>query len=101
LNTLQVYGVHGRPLSTLQGACENGVASMWRGRASALPATVIPANAIIKQTTMRRSMTQAPRSQHNPRGCAIEMMCAAGGIKAGFVHNRAFIQPLSSPGLTG
>jgi hypothetical protein len=25
LNTLQKYGVQGRPSSTLQGACENGV----------------------------------------------------------------------------
>jgi hypothetical protein len=25
LNTLQKYGVHGRPSSTLQGECENGM----------------------------------------------------------------------------
>ncbi len=30
LNTLQNVGVHGWPSSTLQGACENGVASIWR-----------------------------------------------------------------------
>jgi hypothetical protein len=58
LNTLQKDGVHGRLDSTLQGACENGVASMeWRRRASAVPAADIAAMAMITQKTMRRRMT--------------------------------------------
>jgi predicted alternative tryptophan synthase beta-subunit len=58
LNTLQVNGAHGCRLSTLQGACANGVASMCRGRASALPAAVKPARAMRRQKTMRRIMTR-------------------------------------------
>ena len=41
LNTLQNEGVQGCRDNTLQGACENGVASMeCRRRASALPASI-------------------------------------------------------------
>jgi hypothetical protein len=63
LNTLQKYGVHGRPSSTLQGACENGVASMGRRwPALAVPATVIPAIATTRQITTRRSMSEPSKA---------------------------------------
>src|ERR1700731_4708164 len=59
LNTLQNDGVQGCRDSTLQGACENGVASMeCRCRASAVPAIVTAAADMMRQKTMRPSMTQ-------------------------------------------
>src|SRR6267142_6228748 len=56
LNTLQNVGVHGWPSSTLQGACANGVASIWRRDWAS--AAVIPMNVAIRQAKMHRSMQQ-------------------------------------------
>src|SRR5438552_702918 len=54
LNTLQNDGVQGWPSSTLHGACENGVASIWRrGWASA---ALIPMVRPIRQMAICRNM---------------------------------------------
>jgi hypothetical protein len=65
LRTLQYDGVQGFPSSTLQGACENGVASMGRRRlASAVSTAINPAVTTTRQKTMRRSMTRALEVDH-------------------------------------
>src|SRR6187431_2376099 len=96
LNTLQNEGVHGWPSSTLQGACANGVASIWRRDwASAGP---IPANRAIRQTIKHRSMRQS--LGYGPTN----LMSGLVGIKAGRVQLPAFgaaLPRLSSSGLTG
>jgi hypothetical protein len=63
LNTLQNDGVHGCPSSTLQGACENGVGLICRCRALAVPATIVPAIAMTRQITIRRSMKRNLEAQ--------------------------------------
>jgi hypothetical protein len=57
LNTLQNDGVHGWPSRTLQGACENGVASIWRRDWAS--AALTPANKAIRQTVKRRNMRRS------------------------------------------
>src|SRR3984957_19196179 len=84
---LQNDGVQGRLDSTLQGACENGVASMeCRRRASAFPAIVTAAAAMIRQKTMRRRMTQALKGSPT-RG---KVRPATAGINPAPVHTPAF-----------
>src|SRR3984957_16745509 len=84
---LQNDGVQGRLDSTLQGACENGVASMeCRPRAPPFPASLPAAAAIIRQKTMRRRMTQALKGSPT-RG---KVRPATAGIKSAPVHIPAF-----------
>src|SRR6185295_4569064 len=96
LNTLQNDGVHGRPSSTLQGACENGVASIWRRDwASAAP---IPANRPTRQTMMQRNM------QRVLTGDPTKLVRVLARIKADGVHIPAFMADSSairafSPGM--
>jgi hypothetical protein len=54
LKTLQNDGVQGWPSSTLHGACENGVASIWRRGPAA--AALIPMVMPIRQMAISRSM---------------------------------------------
>jgi len=57
LKTLQKYGVHGRRENTLQGACQNGVATIWcRRLASAGAVAANPAIVTIKPTATRWCM---------------------------------------------
>src|ERR1700722_16353645 len=84
---LQNDGVQGRLDSTLQGACENGAASVeCRRRAWAFPAIVTAAAAMIRQKTMRRRMTQALKGSPT-RG---KVRPATAGIKSAPVHIPAF-----------
>ena len=66
LKTLQKDGVHGLLSSTLQGACENGVASIWRGRASA---AFRPTNRPIRQMMMRGNMRRSLVAGPEPCRC--------------------------------
>ena len=53
--------MHGRREKTLQGACENGVASMWcRRLASALPVVANPAITKMSPIVAQRSMQLVP-----------------------------------------
>src|SRR5215207_1242510 len=88
LNTLQNDGVHGWPSSTLQGACENGVASIWRRDwASAAP---IPTNRPIRQTMASRNMQWVLTVDPT------KLMHARGAIKADGVHIPAFMADSSA-----
>src|SRR5262245_31949722 len=83
LNTLQNDGVQGWPSSTLQGACENGVASIWRRCcASAVP---VPTNRPTRQRNAKRNIQRVLAS--NPT----KLMRAQGAIKADVVHIPAFM----------
>jgi hypothetical protein len=58
LKTLQNDGVHGSPLSTLHGACANGVASIGcRCRAADDSANAATTTTAIKGRSKRRNMT--------------------------------------------
>src|SRR3954466_11964400 len=88
LNTLQNDGVHGCPVSTLQGACENGVASIGcRRRASADPAFIVPVSAISRQRAKGRSMTGLATRVGDAE---TKMMRATSAIKVHSVHIPAF-----------
>src|SRR5919197_3123529 len=82
LNTLQNDGVHGWPSSTLHGAWENGVASIWRRDCAS--AALKPINMAIRLTMVRQNM------QRVLKGDPTKLMCALAGIKAGGVHIAAF-----------
>src|SRR5690349_20812530 len=69
LNTLQNDGVHGCPSSTLQGACENGVASIWRRCWAS--AVFIPTKSAIRRTARRQNMWAAPHGPPQQTGAAI------------------------------
>jgi hypothetical protein len=56
--------VQGRPASTLQGSCENGIGLICRRRASAFP-VIATATIKIDMTTTRRSMTRNLESDIN------------------------------------
>jgi hypothetical protein len=59
LKTLQNDGVQGWWDNTLQGACENGVASIGcRRRASALPANIKPVKTMTRKNTKRACMAR-------------------------------------------
>src|SRR5215207_3355472 len=88
LNTLQNDGVHGWPSSTLQGACENGVASIWRRDWAS--AALIPTNRPIRQTMMRRNMRASPQSD------PIKLVRVLARIKADRVHIPAFMADSSA-----
>src|SRR5436190_18981953 len=88
LNTLQNDGVHGWPSSTLQGACEDGVASIWRrdwASAGHIPTTIRVRHAM-KNRSMRRSLGDG----------LVNLMSAMVGIKVGCEHFRAFTAELST-----
>jgi hypothetical protein len=82
LNTLQNVGVHGSRSNTLQGACANGVASIWR-RCWAV-AGLSPAIRTIRQIVMHRTM-QA--NSGDPVKLVRVLVC----IKADRVHILAFM----------
>src|SRR5215207_11664658 len=69
LNTLQNDGVQGWPSSTLQGACENGVASIWRRDWAS--AALIPTNRPIRQKTAGRNMWRDPHERPNQAGARV------------------------------
>src|ERR1044072_193139 len=69
LKTLQNDGVHGWPSSTLQGACENGVASIWRRCWAS--AVFIPTKSAIRTTARRQNMWGTPHGQPYNTGTGI------------------------------
>src|SRR5690349_13062147 len=88
LNTLQNDGVHGWPSSTLQGACANGVASIWRRDWAS--AAQIPTNRPIRQTMMHRNM------QRVLTGDPTKLRRRLARIKADRVHIPAFMADSSA-----
>src|SRR6188474_879013 len=88
LNTLQYDGVQGWPSSTLQGACENGVASIWRRDWAS--AALIPTNRPIRQTMMHRNMQRGPHGDPTKLGRGLVR------IKADGVHIPAFMADSSA-----
>src|SRR5271155_2127832 len=96
LKTLQKYGVHGLPSSTLQGVCENGTGLICRRRASALAVIATATRQRIDMTTMRRSMQRHLERQQGQDNTAKTMMIPANGIKPCRVHIRAFMAASSA-----
>src|SRR3981081_2004427 len=85
LKTLQNDGVHGSPLSTLHGACANGVASIGgRARAADESANAAMAITAINGNSKRRNMTRDLCNTPRPT----EMMDRHGVIKIRAVHIR-------------
>jgi hypothetical protein len=95
LKTLQNVGVQGRLSSTLHGACENGVASIWRRRPAS--AALVPINMPIRQMAKSRSMGR------NLERVSLNLIPALVGIKPDSVHIRArsFLHQPSSPAKAG
>src|SRR5215204_6173498 len=88
LNTLQNDGVQGLPSSTLQGACANGVASIWRRDWAS--AALIPTNRPIRQKTAGRNM------RRDPHGDPTKLVRVLVRIKAAGVHIPAFMADSSA-----
>src|SRR5690242_20145589 len=92
LKTLQNDGVQGCLLNTLQGAWENGVASMWwRRRASADPAKIIPT-----RTRNERRIRRDIRD-HSQLHDKCEMMATAHAVKPKSPAGKPFLSGAAKP----